>query len=526
MIPQPLGMDENDKYGEADTDDDTAPVLLGSQKPQGRVTFILLFATISAVCGSFQFGYNTGVINQPQLLIEEFINDTYLHRHDGATMPEDKIQLIWSVIVAIFAVGGMFGSVCAGSIANAMGRKGGMLFSNIFSVSGSLLMAFSKMAGSYEMIIVGRFIIGFYCGIISGLVPLYISEVAPTNLRGAFGVCHQLLITSGVLISQILGLSNILGTATYWPLLLGLSIVPAIYQIITMPCCPESPRYLLLNKGKEQESEKVLVSLRGTSDVSYDLDDMKMEYEKEKKEEKIGVIELLRRKSLRKPLAISVIMQLSQQLSGINVVLYYSTLVFISAGVSVDNSRYATVGTGAMLVLVTIISVPLMDRAGRRTLHLIGLGGCFIAGIVLTIALLLIQYIDWKGAAFISILSVIMFVAMFGIGPGSIPWLIVAELFSQGPRPAAISVAFLVNWTANFLVGITFPALLSALNAYVFIPYVVFIALFWLYTYKYVPETKNKSFEEIAAIFRQEDLRSYYGTADMSGGTDTTSFKN
>ncbi|XP_070548900.1 solute carrier family 2, facilitated glucose transporter member 3-like [Ptychodera flava] len=490
---------------------------------QGHVTVPLVFSTAAAVCGSFQFGYNTGVINSPQMVIEDFINDTSMKR-TGEPMPQDKIQFLWSVIVAIFAIGGMIGSLCAGAVANAMGRRGGMLFSDLFSIIGGLLMLLSKTASSYEMIIVGRLIIGFYCGLSTGLVPMYLSEVAPTNLRGALGVCHQLFVTIGILVAQVLGLSEILGNSTYWPLLLGLTMVPAVYQLLTFPFCPESPRYLLLNKQRDKECEKALVKLRGMADVSDDIDEMKFESEKEKSEEKIGIIELFRRRSLRRPLTISIILQLSQQLSGINVVLYYSTLVFVSAGVSEVNSRYATVGTGAALVLVTLISVPLMDKAGRRTLHLCGLGVMFLAGVVLTISLLLTDV--WKGAAFISILSVIVFVTAFGIGPGSIPWLIVAELFSQGPRPAAISVAFLVNWTANFLVGITFPSLLSAMKAYVFLPYVALLAIFWLYTFKFVPETKNKSFEEIAAIFRQESLKSYYGSTGRDPKTANTAFDN
>nr|XP_006819907.1 PREDICTED: solute carrier family 2, facilitated glucose transporter member 3-like [Saccoglossus kowalevskii] len=507
--------DDENYYSELQGNDDN-----GDKNPiihvaRDHVTVTLIFAVSSAVWGSFQFGYNTGVVNAPQMLIETFINDTYKSRYNVKFMPEDRIQFLWAFIVAIFSIGGLFGSFCAGKIANAVGRSHGMLFSTVLSILAGLLMWFSKQASSYEMLVIGRFIIGFYCGISTGLVPMYLSEIAPTNLRGAVGVFHQLFVTIGVLVSQILGLNEILGTEQYWPLLLGLTIIPAVYQILTLPFCPESPRYLLFNKQKVKESEKALQRLRGTLYVMSDMKEMKEEYEKEKKEEKTSVIGLFKIESLRRPLVISVVLQISQQFSGINVVLYYSTLLFISAGISEKNSQYATVSTGITLVVFTLISVPLMDRVGRRTLHLSGLAGMICAATTLTLGLILLKYDVWNGAAIISIISTIVFVASFSIGPGSIPWLIVVELFAHGERAAAMSVAYPINWLSNFLVGISFPALLSALNAYVFLLYIVLLLFFWLFTFKFVPETKNKSFEEIVSIFRQQSMKDY-GTSDVT----------
>ena len=99
-------------------------------------------------------------------------------------------------------------------------------------------------------------------------------------------------------------------------------------------------------------------------------------------------------------------------------------------------------------------------------------------------------------------MSVLFYVVFFAVGPGSIPWMITAELFSQGPRPAAMSVAVLVNWSANFFIGIGFPTMQTALENYTFLPFSVFLAMFWCFTYRKVPETKNKTFDEIATLFR------------------------
>jgi len=153
-----------------------------------------------------------------------------------------------------------------------------------------------------------------------------------------------------------------------------------------------------------------------------------------------------------------------------------------------------------VMVVMTLISIPLMDRSGRRTLHLYGLGGMFIFSIFITISFLVKELVAWIW--WLSVVSTLFYVVFFAVGPGSIPWMITAELFSQGPRPAAMSVAVLVNWSANFFFGIGFPTMQTTLENYTFLPFSVFLALFWVFTYRKVPETKNKTFDEIATLFR------------------------
>lgn len=121
-------------------------------------------------------------------------------------------------------------------------RKGGLLLNNVLGIVGACLMGFTKLAESYEMLFFGRFIIGVNCGLNTSLVPMYISEIAPLNLRGGLGTVNQLAVTVGLLVSQVLGIEQILGTNEGWPVLLGLAICPAILQLLLLPVCPESPR--------------------------------------------------------------------------------------------------------------------------------------------------------------------------------------------------------------------------------------------------------------------------------------------
>ncbi|KAK4872567.1 hypothetical protein RN001_014596 [Aquatica leii] len=469
------------------------------------LTFFLSYSIFSAVLGMLQFGYNTGVINAPETNIEYFMKYVYKSRY-GEDIQDEAVQRLYSLAVSIFAIGGMLGGFIGGMVANRFGRKGGLLLNNILGIGGGCLMGFTKISNCYEMLFFGRFIIGVNCGLNTSLVPMYISEIAPLNLRGGLGTVNQLAVTVGLLLSQVLGIEQILGTNEGWPLLLGLAVCPALLQLVLLPVCPESPRYLLITKQWEEEARKALRRLRASNQVEEDIEEMRAEERAQQAEASISMMELICSPTLRSPLIIGVVMQLSQQLSGINAVFYYSTSLFTSSGLSDESAKFATIGIGAIMVGMTLVSIPLMDRTGRRTLHLYGLGGMFIFSIFITISFLIKEMIDWM--SYLSVVSTLSFVVFFAVGPGSIPWMITAELFSQGPRPAAMSIAVLVNWMANFLVGIGFPSMKSALDNYTFLPFSVFLAIFWIFTYKKVPETKNKTFEEILAIFRHGNGRS------------------
>ncbi|VVC86350.1 unnamed protein product, partial [Leptidea sinapis] len=409
---------------------------------QQGLTFFLSYAILAAVLGMLQFGYNTGNI-------ENFMKDVYKDRY-GKDIHEDAVNRLYSIAVSIFAIGGMLGGFSGGMIANRFGRKGGLLLNNILGISGASLMGFTKISHCYEMLFFGRFIIGVNCGLNTSLVPMYISEIAPLNLRGGLGTVNQLAVTVGLLLSQVLGIEQILGTDDGWPILLGLAVCPAILQLLLLPACPESPRYLLITRQWEEEARRALRRLRAS-----------------------------------------------------NQVFYYSTSLFTSSGLTEESAKFATMGIGAIMVGMTLVSLPLMDRTGRRTLHLYGLGGMFIFSIFITISFLIKEMIDWM--SYLSVVSTLSFVVFFAVGPGSIPWLITAELFSQGPRPSAMAIAVLVNWMANFVVGIGFPTMKALLENYTFLPFSVFLAIFWIFTYKKVPETKNKTFEEILALFRNSN---------------------
>ncbi|XP_067360200.1 solute carrier family 2, facilitated glucose transporter member 1 isoform X2 [Channa argus] len=373
-----------------------------------------------------------------------------------------------------------------------------MLLANVLAFIAAALMGFSKIASSWEMLILGRFVVGLYSGLSTGFVPMYIGEVSPTSLRGALGTLHQLGIVIGILVAQVFGIESIMGNDDLWPLLLGFTFIPAVIQCILLPLCPESPRYLLINRNKEDKAKSVLKKLRGTLDVGADMQEMKEESRQMKREKKVTIAELFRSPLYRQPLLIAVTLQLSQQLSGINAVFYYSTRIFEKAGVA--QPVYATIGAGVVNTAFTVVSLFVVERAGRRSLHMLGLLGMAGSAVVMTIALALLESQKWM--SYLSIVAIFAFVAFFEIGPGPIPWFIVAELFSQGPRPSAIAVAGLSNWTANFIVGMGFQYVEELCGPYVFIIFTVLLLMFFIFTYFKVPETRGRTFDEIASGFR------------------------
>ncbi|XP_065135763.2 solute carrier family 2, facilitated glucose transporter member 1 [Paramisgurnus dabryanus] len=463
-----------------------------------KLTFPLMLTVGTAVIGSLQFGYNSGVINAPQKIIEMFYNETWYDRYKEP-IAKTTLTTLWSLSVAIFSIGGIVGSFSVGLFVNRFGRRNSMLMANVLAFIAAALMGFSKIAASWEMLIIGRFVVGLYSGLSTGFVPMYIGEVSPTALRGALGTLHQLGVVVGILMTQIFGLESLMGNADLWPFLLGFTFVPALLQCILLPFCPESPRFLLIIRNEENKAKAVLKKLRGTTDVSADMQEMKEESRQMMREKKVTIPELFRSPLYRQPILVAIVLHLSQQLSGINAVFYFSTRIFEKA--NVEQPVYATIGTGVVNTAFTVVSLFVVERAGRRSLQLLGLLGMAGSAILMTIALALLDQVKWM--SYVSIVAIFGFVAFFEIGPGPIPWFIVAELFSQGPRPSAMAVAGFSNWTANFIVGFCFQYVEELCGPYVFVIFTLLLLGFFVFTYFKVPETKGRTFDEISSGFRQ-----------------------
>ncbi|KAM4570614.1 solute carrier family 2, facilitated glucose transporter member 5 [Fundulus diaphanus] len=470
---------------------------------RGRLTAVLALATlISAFGSSFQYGYNVAVVNSPAPFMQQFYNKTFTDRYNEP-MGENLLTLLWSVSVSMYPLGGFFGSLMVAPLVNKLGRKGTLLFNNVFSIVPAIMMGVSEISKSYEIIIVARFIVGICAGLSSNVVPMYLGELAPKNLRGAIGIVPQLFITVGILAAQVMGIRNILGNSTGWTIMLSLTGIPAVIELILLPFFPESPRYMLIQKGDEKGSRKALQRLRGWDDVDAEVEEMHLEDQSERAEGRLSVFSLLSQRSLRWQLVSIIIMNMGQQLSGVNAIYYYADSIYGSAGVNQKDVQYVTVGTGAVNVFMTIAAVFIVESSGRRLLLLLGFGICCGACVLLTVALNFQENLSWM--PYVSIACVIIYVIGHAIGPSPIPNVMTTEMFRQSARPAAFMVGGSVHWISNFTVGLLFPFMESGLGPYSFIIFSAICLVTLIYIWMVVPETKSKTFLEVSLMFAKRN---------------------
>ncbi|KAG8569091.1 hypothetical protein GDO81_014259 [Engystomops pustulosus] len=470
---------------------------------KGKLTSTLILVTlVSTIGSSFQYGYNVAAINSPAPFMQSFYNETYLVRYDSP-MTTSLETILWSLTVSLYPLGGFFGSLLVGPLVYKIGRKGTLLVNNIFSIVPAILMGTSVLSKSFEVIIASRLVIGICAGLSSNVVPMYVGEMSPKNLRGAIGVMPQLLITIGILMAQIFGIRIILGNHDGWPILLALTGIPAVMQLMILPFFPESPRYTLLHKGKEDKARKALQRLRGWNDVDDEIKEMYQEDQSEKAEGRLSVSNLCTFRPLRWQLISIIVLNMGQQLSGINAVYYYADTIYAQAGVPGDTVQYVTVATGSVNVLMTVAAIFIVDSWGRRLLLLLGFGTCCTACVVLTIALVYQTSVSWL--PYLSIACVIIYVIGHAIGPSPVPYVITTEMFRQASRPAAFMVAGSVHWLCNFIVGLIFEFLRKGLGSYCFILFAAICLATFLFIFFVVPETKGKTFLEISQIMAKKN---------------------
>ncbi|NXC80785.1 GTR11 protein, partial [Cercotrichas coryphoeus] len=201
--------------------------------------------------GTFQYGYNLSIINAPASYIQMFMNTTWLERV-GVPLESNVILLLWSFTVSAYPLGGLTGAVVAGPMAIMLGRKMSLLLNNVFVIIAAALSGFSRMAKSFEMIMLSRFFTGVNAGVSMNIQPMYLAESAPKKLRGAVALTSASFTALGLVLGQVVGLRELLGGEESWPFLLASNLIPALIQLTALPWFPESPRYLLIDRGDKE----------------------------------------------------------------------------------------------------------------------------------------------------------------------------------------------------------------------------------------------------------------------------------
>jgi MFS transporter, SP family, galactose:H+ symporter len=438
--------------------------------------YLYLIAAVAAL-GGLLFGYDTGVISGALLFIRQVMSLS---------------PTLQGIVVAIALAGAAIGAAVAGYLSDLMGRRRVILGAGLLFIAGAII---SAVAQGIPVLLIGRFLVGLAIGTASMLTPLYLAEIAPASGRGAIVSLNQLCITGGILVSYLVGYA-LAGASDGWRWMLALGAVPGIILATGMLVLPESPRWLAGHR-RTDDAEKVLQLVRGTANVSEELHSLRTDIAQEGR--LASAADLLAPR-LRIPLIIGVGLAMFQQITGINTVIYFAPTIFQSAGLpSAATSILATAGVGAVNVVLTIVSMWLIDSLGRRQLLLWSLGGMAATLFILCAAF----FTGTSGQlAWIAVISVAAYVGFFAIGLGPVFWLLIAEIFPLALRGRAMSLATVANWVFNLIVSATFLNLVGAIGtAGAFLVYGVLSLVAFAFIVWMVPETKGRSLEQIEATF-------------------------
>ena len=441
------------------------------------------FFVVAAVAsiGGLLFGYDTGVISGALLFI----------RNEFALSPTMQ-----GVVTSMVLVGAVAGAAMGGGLTDRFGRKPVIIVMAALFAVGSLL---SAAATQIWMLLVARLILGIAIGVASMLTPLYLSEMAPAEKRGAAVSLNQFCITFGILASYLVDyvFSDVGGT---WRWMLGLGAVPGLMLGAGMAFMPESPRWLA-GRGRMDEAAVVLRAMRSDTRVAAEMDGLRRDVQRER--DAISLSALLKARRARRPLIVGIGLAVFQQVTGINTVIYYAPTIFQKAGLASNAAAIlATVGVGVVNVLITVAALLLMDRAGRRKLLLFGLTIMTICLVVLAIAFANGQS---QTLGMVTAVALAVYVGGFAIGLGPVFWLLIAEIFPLAYRGRGMSVASMANWGANLVVALLFLDLIRLLTpAGTFGLFALMTLGAIAFAWTYVPETNGRSLEQIESDMAAE----------------------
>ncbi|XP_020868547.1 sugar transporter ERD6-like 5 isoform X3 [Arabidopsis lyrata subsp. lyrata] len=435
---------------EANLAPETSLIEKENQDSSATTTTTLLLTTFVAVSGSFVFGSAIGYSSPVQSDLTKDLNLSVAE---------------YSLFGSILTIGAMIGAAMSGRIADLIGRRATMGFSEMFCILGWLTIYLSKVAVWLD---VGRFLVGYGMGVLSFVVPVYIAEITPKDLRGGFTTVHQLMICLGVSVAYLLG--SFIG----WRILALIGLVPCVIQMMGLFIIPESPRWLA-KVGRWEEFEIALQRLRGESaDISYESNEIKDYTQRLTNLSEGSILDLFQPK-YAKSLFVGVGLMVLQQFGGVNGIAFYSSSIFESAGFS---SKIGMIAMVVVQIPMTTLGVVLMDKSGRRPL------------------LLFVKLLSGD-ASYLALAGVLVYTGSFSLGMGGIPWVIMSEIFPIDIKGPAGSLVTVVSWVGSWIISFTFNFLMNWNPAGTFYVFASVCGATVIFVAKLVPETIGRTLEEI-----------------------------
>lgn len=447
---------------------------------------------LAAALGGLLFGYDWVVIGGAREFYELYFGLT-------------SASLVgWANSCAL--VGCLVGSVAAGYLAERFGRKPVLLISAVlFAVSSAL----TGLANTFSIFVFWRIAGGIAIGLASNVSPLYIAEISPATSRGRLVSLNQFAVVVGILLAQIinwciarpvnqrLSASELLSSwnvQTGWRWMFAAVTVPAAIFAVTSFFIPESPRWLL-GRGRASEAGSVLSRIGGDRYADAEVANIVASLRDERKEEPPSWRELLH-VPVRRIVLIGVALAVLQQWTGINILFNYASEVYRNAGYGTNDIFLNIVITGSINLVFTVLAMQLVDRLGRRWLMLLGCAGIGVSHILCALA----YGAHWKGTAVLVL--TLSAIACYALTLAPVTWVLISEIFPNRVRSQAISVAVSALWIASFVLTYTFPLLNEKLGSGgLFGSYGAICIIGGFFVYLFVPETKDRSLEDITASF-------------------------
>ncbi|MBM7690848.1 major inositol transporter-like SP family MFS transporter [Peribacillus deserti] len=473
--------------------DNTTSASTAAENPKQKFShkaFLKLITFISTF-GGLLYGYDTGVVNGAL---------PYMSRTDQLNLTPFTQGLVASSLL----LGAAFGAVLGGRFSDRKGRRKTILSVSLIFIAATLGCTFASSVG---VMVFWRIVLGLAVGATSVTVPAFLAELAPAESRGKLVTINELMIVTGQLLAYTFNavLANSLGEMAHvWRYMLVIATLPAVILWIGMIFVPESPRWLA-SKGKFGEALKVLQKVRKNERAKSELNAIKVTIEEEGKMKK-ATFKDIKLPHVRRILLIGIGIAMTQQLTGVNSIMYYGTEILKDAGFSTKAALIGNIANGLISVIATFAGIALLDRVGRRPMLFTGLLGTSTS--LLLIGIFSVTLKDSAALPFIILGLTVLFLAFQQGAVSPVTWLMQSEIFPLHLRGLAMGITVFCLFSMNFLVGLLFPVLLNALGlSSTFLIFVGFGILSMLFVKKFVPETKGRSLEEIEHSFQTKEKR-------------------
>lgn len=440
---------------------------------------------IGITIGSFLFGFDTGIISGALLFIRR---DLHLDSFGQSS------------VVSVLLLGAVAGALASGRVSDRIGRRAILgLLGVIFTIG----IAITAIAGGYATMLVGRVVMGIGVGGVSATIPTYLGEISPSHIRGRMLTLNQLLIVIGLLASYLVNLA--LAGSGNWRAMFWIGAIPSVLLALVALWLPESPRWQF-SHGREQKARAMLRSVTepGEDDrviARYRREDAERESAEAAGADGSTSTHTLVAPHIRPALIVGLTLAVLQQFAGINTILYYAPTIMAETGLTASNAILYSVGIGTINLAMTIVSIRLVDRLGRRFLLLISL-----VGMGISVAFLGASFIAGLASGVI-LVAMMLYIVCFAIGMGPVFWVLLGEVFPPHKRAVGAAAGSTANWLSNFVVSLIFLPLVGWIGqGQTFLIFAVVCFLGLAFTARWVPETRNRNYLEI-----EKDLRRRWG---------------